>query len=387
MLKQKVKNLRFISLRSGLLVAALLLVVAAVPTKGFGVFAASCSTVADCQQQISNLNDQNSQTQASLNNLEAQAGSYQAAITALQQQISGLQQQISANEQQQAQAQAELDQEKKTLGENIKAMYLEGNISPLEVLASSNNLSTYVNRQQYRYAVSDKVKASVDKISTLKAQLVQLHGTLTTQETQLSASEDEQDRLLSLNESQQSQFNSQIASNKSQITQLQAQIVALNTPPSSHFTYSGSCGGGYPAVATNGYGSWGCNFAKDNSLDNWGMYNRECVSYTAYMVHEEYVEGLVAHDMPNWGGVGDAWEWIGDAENAGIPVDQNPQAGDIAIRPASGVYGDVGHAMYVKAVSGGQIYVQQYNADLMGNYSEGWRSASGLYFLHFTQWQ
>lgn len=306
----------------------------------------------------------------------------------MQAQISGLQAQISDNENQQTQAQAELDQEKKTLGENIRAMYLEGNISTLEILASSKNLSTYVNRQQYRNAVSDKVKASVDKISALKVQLAQLHTSLVNQQNQLAASRAEQNRLLSLNESQQAGFSSQIAANKAAINQLQAKIVALNTPPSAQFTYGGACGGGYPGYAGPGLwgGYWGCNYAQDNTVDNWGMFNRECVSYTAWMVHEEYVSGQIAHDMPNWGGVGNAYQWIDDAYSAGIPVDQSPQPGDIAIRPASGIYGDVGHAMYVAAVGGGQIYVKQYNADLQGHYSEGWRSASGLYFLHFANW-
>jgi surface antigen len=120
------------------------------------------------------------------------------------------------------------------------------------------------------------------------------------------------------------------------------------------------------------------------------MDNRECVSYAAFMVHEEYVSGQVSQDMPYWGGVGDAYEWITDAESAGVPVNQTPKAGDIAIRPASGNPGDVGHAMYVVSVGtlNGQpaIYVQQYNADLRGDYSEGWRTSAGLYFLHFSEW-
>ncbi len=387
MLKQKVRLRNKIKL--AFVLPAAVLFIASLPTHGFGVFAANCSSVADCQAQINNLSNQNNQTQASLNALEVQAGSYEATIDALQAQISGLQQQISTNEAQQVQTQQQLDQQKKTLGENIKAMYLEGDISTLEILASSNNLSTYVNRQQYRNTVQNKVKASVDKISALKVQLAQLHTALIGQQNQLAATESEQSRLLSLNEDQQSQFNSQLASNKSAINQLRAQIVALNTPVGSNFTYSGSCGGGYPASAGPGlWGStWGCNYGQDNTIDNWGMFNRECVSYTAWMVHEEYISGEIAHDMPNWGGVGNANQWIDDAESYGIPVDQSPQSGDIAIRPASGISGDVGHAMYVGAVSGNQIYVQQYNADLRGNYSEGWRSSAGLYFLHFSQWQ
>jgi hypothetical protein len=34
-------------------------------------------------------------------------------------------------------------------------------------------------------------------------------------------------------------------------------------------------------------------------------------------------------------------------------------------------------------VNGNTIYVQQFNADLAGHYSEGWRYTTGLVFLHF----
>jgi len=37
--------------------------------------------------------------------------------------------------------------------------------------------------------------------------------------------------------------------------------------------------------------------------------------------------------------------------------------------------------MYVEAVNGDQIYVQQYNQQLNGQYSEGWRLITGLVFI------
>jgi peptidoglycan DL-endopeptidase CwlO len=384
------------------IITALVLLSVGTLTKGFGVLAANCSSVSDCQAQINNLSAQNLSAQQAVSNLVNQASSYQDAVNKLEEQINGLQQQIVLNQQQSNKLQDEidknqvqLDQQKKTLGENIRQMYLEGDVSTLEMLASSKNISEFINKQTYRNAVQSQVKTTLDKITALQVelkqqqdQIKQLLATQQSQRDQLSADEDQQLTLLSYNAAQQSQFNQQISSNRAAINQLQAKIVALNTPAGSSFTYSGSCGGSYPATAGPGlWGSyWGCGYYKDNTIDNWGMYNRECVSYTAWMVHMQYVNGIIAHDMPNWGGVGNAYQWIADAQNAGIPVDQSPQDGDIAIRPASGINGDVGHAMYVRTASGGSIYVQQYNADLQGNYSEGWRSPAGLYFLHFSQW-
>ncbi len=372
------------------------------------VRAVECSTVADCTQQEQSLQQQNSANQQALSTLEAQAGSYQGAINVLQSQISGLEQQIATNEATQAslqqqivQDQVEIGQQKQVLASDITAMYVSGQLSTVEMLATSKNLNQFIDAETYRGAVENKVQSTLNTITQLQAQLKQQQAAVAaalaaqqSQQSQLANDESQQASLLAMNQQQQAGYNSQIQSNQAAITQLQAKIVALNTPVGSDITASGTCGGGYPtSTASPAGGSWGCDYPKDNTIDDWGMDNRECVSYTAFMVHEEYLQGKVAHDMPNWGGVGDAYQWIGDAESAGVPVDQNPSSGDIAIRPASGTTGDVGHAMYVAVVGNssnghpGAIYVQQYNADLRGDYSEGWRSTAGLYFLHFSQWQ
>jgi len=390
----------FIARRFQLLICAGILSVAALG--GPLVHAVSCTTVSDCSAQVQAAQQQKSQNQATLNQLELQAGSYQAVVDALANQIGALQQQIATNQAEQASVQQQIiadqqdiDQKKASLADDIKTMYIDGSMSTIEELATSSNLSDYVDKEQYRTDVQNQLNGKIQAITALqvalqqkKTQVDQLLTSETAQNDQLASDQSQQAQLLSYNESQQGQYNQQIAANQTQITQLQARIAQLNTPAGSTIISGATCGGGYPQSTPNPYGDfWGCDHPQDNTVDNWGMDNRECVSYTAFRVHEEYLAGQIAHDMPNWGGVGDAYQWIDDARNAGIPVDQNPQAGDIAIRPASGVAGDVGHAMYVESVSGnGNIIVSQYNADFHGTYSEVSRSSAGLYFLHFSEW-
>ena len=94
----------------------------------------------------------------------------------------------------------------------------------------------------------------------------------------------------------------------------------LPPTPDSSAVSAGSgatCGGGYPA-------KW-CERPRTTVIDNWGMYNRECVSYTAFRV------AASGRYMPYWGGFGNANQWDDNARAAGIPVDGNPQAGDVAI--------------------------------------------------------
>ena len=84
--------------------------------------------------------------------------------------------------------------------------------------------------------------------------------------------------------------------------------------------------------------------------------------------------------MPYWGGHGTAKYWDDNAEAAGIPVDGNPRAGDIAVSNS----GTWGHVMFVESVnSNGTINISQYNVSLTGTYSEATISASGLRFIHF----
>jgi peptidoglycan hydrolase CwlO-like protein len=330
-------------------------------------------------QQIQSLEKQNAGAQAQADSLAATAASYQQAIDALSAQINSLQQnivntqsQIDALQKQIDQAEADLEHEKVVLGENIKTMYLEGDISTLEILASSKDLSDFVNKQEYRNSVGNKVKDSVDKINALKAQLQKqqqqqqdLLADLQKQQDQLQAQQNQQAAMLNYTEAQKSAYDQQISSNNSQISSLRAQQAALNRQLGG-VPISGDPGhGGYPSV-------W-ANSGQDTMLDSWGMYNRECVSYTAWKVYQTF--GY----MPYWGGSGNANQWPADARAAGISTGSVPKVHSVAIWNV----GAFGHAMWVEAVSGNTIYVSQYNYDLAGHYSEMSINGSGLTYIYF----
>ncbi|MDB5164827.1 MAG: hypothetical protein JWL89_453 [Candidatus Saccharibacteria bacterium] len=335
--------------------------------------------------QINALRAQNSDAQGALNGLSAQAGSYQEVINQLQAQINGVQAQIAANQALQAQlqgqiteAQAKIDAQKKYLGDDIRYMYENGQLSTIEELATSKNLSDYVDQEEYRITIQNKVNDLIKQIADLQAQLQRQKGQLDTlvesekqQNDQLASAQAQQQQLLSFNQSQQAAYNGQIAANSGKIGELRRQQAILNARYNIGDFKGDPNNGGYPSA-------W-ANAGQDTLIDSWGMYNRECVSYTAFRVHQDYLAGKNNRDMPYWGGVGNANQWDDNARAAGIPVDGNPTPGSIAISNA----GAYGHAMYVEAVNGNQIYVQQYNQQLDGRYSEGWRYTTGLVFLHF----
>ncbi|MEJ0073738.1 MAG: CHAP domain-containing protein [Candidatus Saccharibacteria bacterium] len=325
------------------------------------------------QDQIDSLNSQNAGTRSLVNSLQATAASYQAAIDQLQQQINGLQNSIDANQAQQANlqqqitdAQNQIDQKKAYLASDVKAMYVDGTPTTLEVLATSKNLSDFVDKQQYRTDVQNDLQTTMNQIAALQKQLQtkkaavdQLVSEEQDQQSQLATTQAQQASLLSYNESQQAAYNQQIQANSTQIAQLRAQQAAANKTIGGTPIAGDPGHGGYPA-------QWD-NAPMDSLIDSWGMYNRECVSYTAWKVYQTY--GY----MPYWGGVGNANQWPGDAQRAGIPTGSTPAVHSVAIRNV----GAFGHAMWVEAVNpDGSLWVSQYNYDYEGHYSEMAISAS-----------
>jgi len=343
------------------------------------------------QQEIDALNQSNAEKRNNLGALSVEAASLAEVIQKLQAEINALQAQIVENERKRDDtvakieaAEIELAKQRKLLGENIKKMYLEGQITDVEMVFSSKSMSDYVDKEQYRNTVKSKIKSSVDKVNALKAQLASekalLEKLIADQQamrSRVASQQAEQNRLLSLNQAQQNELDQQIKSNNSKISDLKKQQAAENARRFGFTSAPGSgpaCGGGYPGAAQSRWGTWGCNYPLDYNVDNWGMYNRQCVSYTAFKV------AASGRHMPYWGGIGNANQWPGNARRAGIPVDGNPRVGDVAIS-MSGYYG---HAMYVEAVYGdGRILVSQYNYSWDGRYSEMVIGAGGLYFIHF----
>lgn len=331
-------------------------------------------------EQIKQLQSQNAQSQGAVSQLQVQASNYQDAINKLQGQIGQIQQQITDNQTKQANLQKqidddqnELDRQRKALGSDIKAMYVDGSPTTIEMLASSHNLSDFVDKEEYRTTVQNKIQDTLKKIAALQNQLkeqkTQVDNLLKdqkNQQAQLDSDKAQQDQLLGYNQSQQSDYDQQIQSNQSKIGDLRAQQAAANRRLGGNVESGDPGHGGYPAV-------WD-NAAQDSMLDNWGMFNRECVSYTAWKVYQTY--GY----MPNWGGHGNANQWPDSARAAGIPTGSTPKAHSVAIS-MGGAYG---HAMWVEGVSGNTIHVSQYNYDLAGHYSEMSINGAGLTYIYFN---
>jgi len=389
------KNMRKTSLKSSFRISKQTAVFASVMLLVGTAFGVPIVRADSFQDQINQLQDQNNNTQAQKDTLQVQADGLQATIDALQVQISGLQAQIDSNNVKSADlqtkidaAQAELDQQKKILGENIKAMYLEGDISTIEMLATSKDLGDYFDKEQYRNTVKDKIKTTLDTVTTLKSQLKAQQDELkalivqqTTLQSQLASQKAQQDSLLSLNQDQQSTLNSQLKANYAKISDLRRQqaaaILAISGPGGTSQTGSSivyknltggvRCGGGYPS-------DW-CNVPLDAFVwDPWGLYSaRECVHYVAWAATQR------GATIPNLSGRGNANQWASSL--AGVAtIDHNPDGAMIAYLPIGGL----GHVVMIDSNYGnGWLHVSQYNWQ-PGMYSEmDLKVTPNLLFFHF----
>ncbi len=346
----------------------------------FGVagFAAPVVEADRYDDQIRALQNENATNGAALGELRAEANSLEATIAALRSQIAALEAQIRDNQAKRDDlhhkinaAEAEMAEQKRILGINIRKMYLEDQMTTGEMLATSKDLGEFVDREQYRLTIQAQIKKTLDRIEELKAELEEQRSLVEkllqdqqAMQSELAAQRAETNRLLALNRAQRAEFEREISNNNSRMAELRRQQAAENAKHViGSVSYAGT--GSYP---------W-ANVPFPNAMpDPWGMYKRQCVSYTAWKV------ASTGRHMPYWGGRGNANLWDDNARAAGIPVDTNPRVGDVAVSHA----GYYGHTMYVEEVYGnGTIRISQYNGAWDGRYSEAVRSTAGLVFIHF----
>ncbi len=217
--------------------------------------------------KIRKLEQQNNQKEIVHNQLGAQASSIRDTVNKLQNEINA--KQAAINEYQNevehlkkeiAAAQKELDKQKRILGETIKTIYIEGDITTLEMLATSKNLSDFFDKQQYRESVRNKIKETLDKITQLKLDLntkkqktEELLKEQKTLQSELIQQRSKKNNLLSLKENQIASVENDIARNNKRISNLRRQQAIAN------LQLSGGRGvvagdpnhGGYPSIYAN----------------------------------------------------------------------------------------------------------------------------------------
>ena len=344
--------------------------------------------------KITELNDQINSYEKQANELAKQADSISRQIAVLQNEQAKLKKQIELKQAEHDQIVLEIEAVQKRINDNyeligyvIAQYYYNDGVSTIERIASSESFSSFVDEEAHLSSVSDTLGQIVEENKALKESLVQkkkraeqILADLDAQKEQLAASEQQQQELLAQTRSNESKYNSlksEAAKERKALEEQQQSIlqelarqnnvsgVTAGDPRKGGYPYSGQC----PAASLNG----------TQYSDQWGMYICECVSYAAWKVFQNY--GY----MPYWGGRGNASQWPANARAAGYTVSSVPRARTVGISQS----GPYGHAVWVEAVSGGRVYISQYNYAneatnwLPGDYSEQWVDQGAYVYIYF----
>ena len=324
------------------------------------------------QQQAAELRAKAATLQNALDAILAEKNALQAQIDLNQAKFDKLSADIQANEE-------KLSRQKRMLNKTIIQIYTNSNTSPIVMLASTKNVNEYVTAQQVRGSVRDQMRTAMEQVKKIKAELTEqktaVEQVLNDQNQQrqvLAAKEAEQVELVNQTRGEEAAYQNMIATKNSEISGLRALQAAANAAAAQTYNVQNLVAGA--SCASSGYPAIWCDYPMDTIVDTWGMYNRECVSYTAWRVAKS------GRHMPYWGGRGDAKMWPGSATQDGIPIGSEPRVGSVAI-----MYGGAyGHSMYVERINGdGSIHVSQFNWGVRGEYSEMDINPAGLTFVYF----
>lgn len=326
--------------------------------------------------------------QGEADRLNSQAVSLATAVAQLANEKAAIQAQIDLNQVQYDQlVQQIIDTEKRiqenrdALGVTIADLYVNGKTSPLEMLASSKNVSDYLNQQEYRTGIRDQLTDTIKEINKLKKELDEkkssvekvLNDQKAARDT-LAAKEAEQQAVLNQTRNDEATYQSLIGSSQAQINEARATQALIRARLNSNGGYvlvdMGSLTD-YPWNASNcpmwGYLSTGG--ANGNGGDGRGYGCRQCASYVAWRIAKE--TGM----YPSWG---NAKDFDNRAIAAGFQgLGMNPQPGSIAVMEPASAGQSYGHVAWVEAVNGDKVLVSQYNYDYgqgYGMYSQMWLS-------------
>lgn len=314
--------------------------------------------------------------QAESDRLNAEANTLQNALAQLANEKSALQAQIDVSQAQYDKLTIQITETEKKIADNQDALgttladlYVDDEVSPVEMLASSQNIGDFLDKQEYRNSVKDELSTTIKTVKDLKVQLsdqkAEVEKVLNEQKTAreaLVARESQQATLLAQTQNNESQYQGLIKDSEAQIAEAKAAQAALRARTNATGGYTLIDAGSltsYPWNANNcpmwGYLSTGG--ADGNGGDGYGYGCRQCASYVGWRVARE--TGVYYR----WGNGGD---FARNAINAGYQnLGSNPQPGSLAV-----MWGNPGHVAWVEGVSpdGSHVTVSQYNY----NYGAGW---------------
>jgi peptidoglycan hydrolase CwlO-like protein len=297
-----------------------------------------------------------SRYQAEANKLNAEASTLSNALAQITNEKNALQSQVDLSQNQYdkliiqiADTEKQITENQNALGSTLASLYVDDNISPIEMIASSKDISEFLNKQEYRNSIKKELSGTINRVRDLKTQLVtqksEVETVLATQKSArdaLVAKEREQSNLLAQTQNNEAAYQGLIQASAAQIAQARATQAALSKKTVSTGGYNLLESGLLPEYVTDSkFGMWNnsnCPMvftymsskgSNGNGGDNRGYGCRQCASYVAWKIYQE--KGY----WPSWG----------NASNFGSKGSStSPKAGTVAVMYDGGP----GHVAWVE---------------------------------------
>ena len=278
--------------------------------------------------------------QRKLDILANQKAVIQARIDTSQAKHDKLQAEIAASEQ-------KIAENRNALGETLADMSISDKITPLEMLASSNTIADFIDKQEQQATVRDNLSGTIAEIKALKAKLesdkAEVAKVLEEQKAQrsiLASKEQQQATLLAQTRGSESRYKSMISDKKGQIEELKREAAAVRAAMNGS---NGVTGGSAANLSGYKYYPNGCAFLDDG----YGYFRCQCVSYVAHRLAAD-------PSNKNFSYLGNAEDWWyrGKAVSA-----SNVRRGDVIVW----LTGSPGHVMFVEGVSNGVVSYTDFN--------------------------
>lgn len=281
------------------------------------------------------------------------AKTLEGEVSRLNDEISALQARIKANEARSedlkvliAQNTEKLKDQQSALANMLVEAHFEGQPEAIMILAGSNSISDYAEKQSRVDTVKTQISLSAQAVKALKEQLesqkTEIEGIITDQKLQqaaIAAKKSEQTELIN-----KYKGNAEAYASEAEEARKIKEAEIANEIAKYHSSGTVVAGG------INSY-PWASQCPAANlSFSTVGGYVCQCTSYAGYKFQERW-----GYSILSWG---NAYDWADSARASGFRVDHEPAIHTIAVSQ-DGVYG---HVMWVEGVnSSDSINLSEYN--------------------------
>lgn len=305
---------------------------------------------------------------AKANEAQATANEYQAKVNQLEAEVSNMSAQIAESEERAADLQRQIDETEKKLNEQqdvladlLVQIHFESNTDPIAILAGSNSISDYAEKQNRIETLRNQINYSAETVKKAKEDLekdkASVEEIIESQKAMQAALAEKQAEQAELVAKYANDASSYAADAEKARAEKQAAMETVFTAHRGEFSgqrYSGANTYPWQADCPGRADTYGTTIGGRAM----GGYVCECVSYAGWKAYE-YTGKVLA-----WGNA-NTWDDVGRSK--GI-VDHVPTAHTIVQTDVGGY----GHVMWAESVNAdGSVNITEYN--------NAFSSASGMW--------